>query len=168
MSTLNKETRNIQNPALGSVLLWRFATGYAEGSKEQKPTPLPLLFLVLPIILHQETVTFIKSTRKNSGLRAFVDKFAESKISKNDLILAIHDRALKMRNLTKESLQLSIMSHLLTIDADGGVAIPLSKTPPRSGIPDSVKKLLTHSEKLGYWCSELTLHEISLTLKIGF
>lgn len=54
MTVLNRETKLIQNPALGSVLLWRFTTGYAEGSEVNSPTPLPLLFLVLPIALHQE------------------------------------------------------------------------------------------------------------------
>ena len=168
MTILNQETRNIQNPALGAMLLWRFTTGYAEGSKVSSPTPLPLLFIVLPIMLHQETAEFVKSTREKSGLRAFAAKFAEPQTSKNDLLLAIHERSIKMRNLSMNSLRQAIASKLILIDSTEGVAISISKTQPKTGIPQSVRSMIRGAEKLGSWCSELTLHEVSVILKVGF
>ena len=75
MSILGKEAENIQNAGLGAALLWRFTIGYAAGSGINQPSPLPLIFLPLPIAFHEETAAFLKSTHKASGLRAFADKF---------------------------------------------------------------------------------------------
>lgn len=168
MTVLNRETKLIQNPALGSVLLWRFTTGYAEGSEVNNPTPLPLLFLVLPIALHQETAKFVKSTQKSSGLRGFAGKFNESKHAKNDLILSIHPRSVNMRSLTLHSLRLALTSRLVTLDAQAGTVIPLSATAPRAGVPESVRTMLRAVEKLGVWCAQVSLHEVSVSLKVGF
>jgi hypothetical protein len=93
MGALSQETQLVQNPALGAMLLWRFASGYERRSNIHSYAPLPLLFLVLPVTLHQETARFIASTRQASGLRAFVNKFSDSSVSKSDVLLAINDRA---------------------------------------------------------------------------
>lgn len=168
MSILNKETRIVQNPALGSVLLWRFAVGYSDGSEIKAPTPLPLLFVVLPIIYHEETAAFIESTRKSSGLRAFVNKFDESKTSKSDLIISIHERARVMRQLTQHSLSLALASDLIALDLRSGGIFPKTRTQPKTGIPNSVTEMMKAAERLGFWCSKLTLHEVSITLKVAF
>lgn len=168
MTILNRETKIVQNPALGGVLLWRFTTGYAAGSKTNDATPLPLLFLALPIALHQQTITFVKSTQKDSGLRGFAGKFNDSKNAKNDLILSIHQRSVAMRELTLHSLKLAIASRLVTLDARSGTVIPLSSTAPKSGIPESVRLMLRAVEKLGTWCAQVSLHEVSVILKVGF
>lgn len=168
MTVLNRETRLIQNSALGGVLLWRFTTGYAEGSQVNNPTPLPLLFLVLPIALHKETARFVKSTQKASGLRGFAGKFNESKHAKNDLILSIHPRSVSMRNLTLHSLRLALTSRLVALDAPTGTVIPLSATAPRVGVPEAVREMLRTVEKLGVWCAQVSLHEVSVILKVGF
>jgi len=168
MGALNQETQNIQNPALGAMLLWRFAVGYAEGNKVSDPTPLPLLFVVLPMMMHEETARLIVSTHKSSGLRAFAGKFSDSRVAKNDLLLAIHDRAIRMRRLTMESLRLALASKLLSVDFKRGAAVSLSSTTPMLGIPKSVQSMIKNVEKLGYWCSEVSLYEVSNALKVGF
>jgi hypothetical protein len=166
-STLGRETRNVQNPALGAAVIWRFIVGYTEGSKTASPAPLPLLFLVLPLIFRQDFAELIERTRRSSGLRAFVDKFNEGKTSKNDLIAGLQARTNTFRDLTSRSLGVGISSSLFQIDRDGHV-FSLSQTEPRAGIALSVKKLLKSSEKLGYWCGQLTLHEVTLILKVSF
>jgi len=168
MGILNRETQNIQNAALGAMILWRFTSGYQQGSRVSSPTPLPLLFIVLPVVLHQEMAQIIDSTQKRSGLRAFVKKFADSKVSKNDLVLTIHERSLKMRNLSMDSLRLAIWSRLILIDSTQGSVVPLSLTSPVAGIPDPIQLILKGAEKLGFWCSEISLYEISIILKVGF
>jgi len=168
MSILNQETMNIQNPALGAVLLWRFTSGYEEGSNDNSPTPLPLLFIVLPIMFHQETAEFVLSTHRSSGLRIFVGKFTASENTKSDLLIAIHERSLILKNLAMNSLKLAITSSLISIDPAKGVAIPLSSTPPKAGIPQPVQRMLNGAEKLGFWCSKLSLHEVSVILKVAF
>ena len=55
MSLLSQEVHFTQNPALGAALLWRFSVGFNESHPVRGFAPLPLLFVVLPTILHQET-----------------------------------------------------------------------------------------------------------------
>lgn len=168
MATLARETKNVQNPALGAMLLWRFVTGFTQGSNVGAHAPLPLVYLVLPIIFRQDIAQLVSKTRKSSGLRAFVNKFNDTQTSKNDLVTSIQPSAVKLRELTSRSLALAISASLLKIDPETSQVIRLSRTSPKAGIAESVKQLLTASEKLGYWCSQITLHEVSIILKVGF
>ena len=165
---LNQETKNIQNPALGAMLIWRFVTGYERGSGTNRATPLPLLFLVLPMLFHQETAEFVSSTQEATGLRAFAGKFSKSRNSKADLLFALPKRSLDMRKLTIDSLALAISSDLLSIDTDHGTAISLSSSLVKLGIASSVRSMLRAAEKLGVWCSIVSLYEASVILKVGF
>jgi hypothetical protein len=168
MTTLNRETRNVQNAALGSLLLWRFASAYEQQHVAKEHVPIPLLYVVLPIFFEESLCSLIDGTLAATGLRGFVDKFSTSRTAKNDLLLAIHDRTLHMRKLTTTSLQLSIARHLLAIDIQNGRAIPLSKTEPKGSVPAGVRKMIRRAEKFASWCSQLTLFEISAILRVGF
>ena len=161
---LAREAQNIQNPALGAAALWRFCCGYVEAHPVGDPPRLPLLFLVLPIVLHQATAEILRRTWRNSGLRAFAAKFGDSQVSKQDLLLQIHERAVRWRALSLQSIELAAAGHLIQL-LEGGEVIPLSRTKAR-GLPDEVKQLLADAEKLGVWCGQLTLHEVTTTLKI--
>lgn len=83
MENLVKEFYNIQNQALSAYLLSRFSLGYME--ENQDMAPMPLLFIVLPMMYKKEIVDFIASTQKKSGLRFFADKFTEKKNSNKGL-----------------------------------------------------------------------------------
>lgn len=165
MTMLALEAQNVQNPALGAAVLWRFCCGYVDTHPTSAPPRLPLLFLVLPIVLHQATAEILQRTRGSSGLRAFAAKFSDVAVSKQDLLLQIHERVLRWRPLTLQSFELAAAGHLLQL-LEAGEVIPLSRTKAR-GLPDDVKQLLTNAEKLGSWCGQLTLHEITTTLKVG-
>lgn len=167
ISTLGQEVRNVQNPALGSTLLWRFTCGYTESNTTSSHPPVPLLFIVLPIVLHRETFELLKATLRPTGLHGFADKFSRSDIGKSDLLFSIQTRAITFQRLTWESLQIGVRTRLLTISTSEGTIIPVSRTSPR-GVPDSVRPLLTNAEKLGAWCGELTMFEIGTILKVGF
>lgn len=161
---LAREAQNVQNPALGAALVWRFCCGYVETHRISAPPPLPLLFLVLPIVLHQATSEFLKRTYKSSGLRTFAAKFGDSSVSKQDLLIQIHDRSIRWRKLSLQSIELAAAASLLKITENGDV-IPLSRTKAR-GLSDEVKHLMELAEKLGAWFGELTVHEIITTLKV--
>lgn len=167
MNILSRETRNVQNPALGAMLLWRFASGYERTSATRNHPNLPLLFMVLPLLFHEEIASIMAGTKASSGLRVFADKFASSSISKSDLLVSLSERIICMKALTIESLMIGISSSLLSLDARTASVVPLTVTAPRVGVPESIKKLSLLAEKLGGWCSSLTNHEIGLTLKIG-
>lgn len=167
MTTLTQETRNVQNPALGAVLLWRFVCGYAEHHKTSDYPPIQQLFIVLPIIFHRETFEILKSTNRPSGLHGFADKFSRAAVGKSDVLLGIQSRAFLWRALTLESLNLSFATRLLTVSRTDATAIPLTTTSSR-GVPQSIKPLMSNSKKLGEWCSDLSLFEVGTILKVGF
>jgi hypothetical protein len=166
MSTLTREVQNVQNSALGATMLWRFACGYTVSHPTREPLPLLLLFLVLPIILHEQTEEFVNGTQKASGMRVFAAKFGKTENSKQDILLAIHERMLAFRNLSMDSLRICLSTRLLHMD--GATVIPLSEAEASVGIPSDVRRLMKSSEKLGAWCGLLTLHEISAILKLRF
>lgn len=168
MNILSLEARNIQNPALGAALLWRFTCGFVKDHRHQDPVPFPLIFLVLPILLHEGTESFVKTTQKRSGLRAFAAKFGESKASKQDLLLAIHERMTTLKRLTIDSLRLALATRLLHLDSTSGSLIPLSRTQATAGMPDDTRQLMRDAEKIGTWCSELSIHEVATILKLRF
>lgn len=161
---LAREAQNVQNPALGAAVLWRFCCGFVESHPASDAPGLPLLFLVLPIVLHQATAELLRRTRSTSGLRAYAAKFGDSAVSKQDLLLQIHERAIRWRRLSLQSIELASAGRLIHL-SDAGEVIPLSRTKARA-LPDEVKQLLTDAEKLGKWCGQLTLHEVTTTLKV--
>lgn len=167
MTILAQETQNIQNPALGAGLLWRFVCGYTGSHRTSDRAPLQLVFLVLPLLYHKATREFVKGTQKASGLRTFAAKFGESKASAQDLLLAIHDRSIRLRPLTLKAIKIALGTRLISIQPDGTV-IALSQTKGASGIPADAKQMMRDAEKIGAWCSQLTLHEVATTLKLRF
>lgn len=167
MSSLSQEVHFTQNPALGAAIQWRFTVGYNEGHPTHGFAPLPLLFIAVPTILHTETAEQIGRTNRPSGLRAFVAKFGESKVSKQDLLIGLHTRVEQWKALSLESLRMALATRLVHLNYDGTV-VALSLTPARGSVPTSVGGLLREADKLGYWCGQLSLHEISNLLRIRF
>ena len=167
MARLSDEVRQVQNPALGAMLLWRFTAAYTQTRADAGHPPLPLLFLVLPLVLHSETLEVLSSTQRLSGLRLFADKF-QSPLRKSDVLLSLHDRAIAMRPLSLESLRFAIHHRLVALDPATGQALALTTTPARFRVPASVRELAVNAEKVGGWFGLLTLHEVSAILKVRF
>jgi hypothetical protein len=168
MAILNREGRAIQNPALGSVLIWRATSTYQQSHKTGSFMPLPLCFLVLPVVFHEETAALVSGTRAASGLRKLTEKFRSAEESKTDLLLAVGRRAVAMRALSWESVQLAVASNIVSIDSAQGTLMSLSDTSPVSGVPLAIRPLLSSAEKLGTWFSGLTLYEIGLQMQVNF
>jgi ABC-3C biological conflict system middle component len=168
MAILNREVRAVQNPALGSVLIWRAASNYQKNHQTGSFMPLPLCFLVLPIVFHEETSALVSATRTASGLRKLTEKFRSAEESKTDLLLAVGGRAVAMRSLSWESIRLGLTSNVISLDTEGGSLMSLSDTPLVSGVPHSIRPLLGNAEKLGAWFAGLTLYEIGLQVQVTF
>jgi hypothetical protein len=167
VNLLSQEVHFTQNPALGAVLQWRFAVGFNEAHTSQGYASLPLLFVVLPAILHRETAEQIARTNKPSGLRGFVAKFSDSSVSKQDVLINLHSRVEQWRQLSLDSFRTAIATSLVHLNHDGTV-VPLSQTPARGSVPLSIASLLREADKFGFWCGQLSLHEIANLLRIRF
>src|SRR5271167_1985510 len=99
MSVELNESEIIQNPALGAFALWKFGLGFQ--AADSRPAPLPLFFLILPLLMHRQTSEVIESTRKASGLSLFAAKLSEDR----ENLIAVHERALILRKLAWDSLE---------------------------------------------------------------
>lgn len=168
MAVLSREIRAIQNPALGATLLASAARGYANASGVNSGMPLPLAFLVLPMLMHEGTSRLIHGTLKKSGLRYFADKFGQSKNAQTDLLLSIQRRAVSMRETTFESLDILFRSRLAVLDTKGAL---FYATPALAGVLAQLRveeELHDDSEKLGYWFGLLSPYELSTVLKVSF
>lgn len=165
MLSLSRELRNVQNPALGAAVLWRFSCGYFSAHPTRASVPLPLAYIVLPLIFHEETRLVIKSTLTTSGLLAAMAKFGESSNPRQDLLLAIHTRTVRLRPLTTKALGIAIGTNLISVQQDA-LVVPLSLTPVSSVLAPEVRQMLRDAEKLGVWFSQLTVHEITTILKV--
>lgn len=167
MTTLGHELRLVQNPALGAVVLWRFARKYSESHALRAAAPLPLCALVLPMVWHAETADNIASTREGSGLRAFADKFSDTNASHLDALLALHSRASRWRSKTMEALRMGFGSNLLRLDDKGGLIASDSAWSPAAHT-QPVRIQTNAAEKLGTWFAAMSLQEISVALHVRF
>lgn len=163
MTALLDEVQAMQNPALGAGLLWRFVCGHSPATS-QKGTPLPLAFIVLPLLFHARSMEEVSGTFASSGLRKFEEKFSKGD---GDILLSLQPRILAMRNLSLHSLRIALGAGLVTLVPSEAVLWPRSTTAlPRQ--PKPVDELFKGAEKLGDWCSDITLFEIAGLLKVEF
>lgn len=168
MGILAKETRAVQNPALGAVLLWKFVDAYYEANPNHAGAPIPLLFVVLPMVLHEHIRSVMTSTRKGSSLRAFAEKFSSSKMAETDVVLSLQSRVSSVRELTMESLELLIRCGMATIDVKSGCMIPSKTRGLQHQVPEGVDSLLRAAEYLGNWMGPLSVYEAGATLRLSF
>ena len=164
MTTLGHELRVVHNPALGAVLLWRFARSYSETHQLHTPTPLPLAVLVLPMVWHSDTLNHITSNRAASGLRALADKFTDDKL---DVLLALHGRAFRWRDKTVNALRMGLATSILRLSTEGGLVAGDTDW-SLNAQASTIRTQVSAAEKIGVWFSMLSLREISLTLHVRF
>lgn len=160
----SREVYLVQNPALGAVILWRFSCGYYDAEHATREIPFPLLFLVLPILFREDLRIIISSTNKSSGLQKIYEKLYHNKQA--DYFCSLQESAKQYRQLTLESFHVAWEKSLLHISYTNALVTPTIMK--KSDIPSACADFIKLAEKLGYWCSQLTLYEISSLLKVRF
>ena len=138
----------VQNPALGALLLWRFGKSYQEHSASEVPG-LHSFFVVLPLLYHAATLEHIRTTYGSSGLSQFAKKLGDER----ELLIAVHERSLKMRELTLSSISTAISSGISHLNYETGRLRSNDVKPPKG--PERLKHHLSGAEKLGLWFSRL-------------
>jgi hypothetical protein len=158
------ELETIQNPALGAYALWQFTLGYHE--EAGLSAPLPLAFLVLPLVLHRPTLEMIGSTRKASGLLVFAAKLADER----ENLFAVHERALLLRRLSLQSVGVGVTARLLKVEYEtaGLRAYPLELGEKKPVPPERLKAFASAPEKLGYWFYKAGLTQVAAALRVDF
>ncbi|WP_129567265.1 three component ABC system middle component [Agrobacterium sp. CFBP2214] len=142
----------VQNPALGALLLWRFGKSYQE-VRLVEAAQLHSFFVVLPLLYHAPTLDCIRSTYESSGLSQFTKKLGEER----ELLIAVQERALKMRELTLSSVGTAISSGLMHLSYDTGRLRSNEARPPKP--PERLKYHVAGADKLGRWFGRLSLDQ---------
>jgi Family of unknown function (DUF6521) len=158
------EAAIVQNEALGAYAIWRFGLGFQE--RDGRAVTLPLAFLLLPLVLHAPTLAMVLGTQKASGLHLFAGKLGEQR----EDLLAVHGRALALRQLTLGSLIVAEQSRLVRIDPSIATVRAFS---PHHGLqvpslPERIRRVAPACEKIGYWFACLSDQQVAHTLKVGF
>lgn len=157
---MSNEIDLIQNPAIGSIVIWKFLLGYGTKLEQDK---FELLFIVLPIIFNQELRNYIDSTRKSSGFTKVIEKMMRDK--KIDIVYQINNNAENMKELTLESIRIGIIANLFVLDEMLNIEVEDIKIPK---VSKNIEKILENAEKIGKWLSELNMLEIEKILKVRF
>lgn len=164
MSFSDRDVMYVQNPAIGAAMLWRFTCGYY--SNENRPVPFPLLFVVLPIVFRQDLCAVIKGTQKASGLSKISEKLFS--VKQNDSIHYVNTTAIQMRGLTLGAFNIAVEANLVSLSAQTATVFPLTTSVRKYTPKGDCKGMISATEKLGSWCSELTLLEVEKWLKVRF
>jgi len=155
----------VQNPVIGAYLIWQFALGYQEEGAAE--VPIPLAFLVLPMLLHRQTFDEVASTRKASGLPLFAAKFDKER----EILMGIHGRAMQLRPLSLQSIGVAATSKLVRIDYDTaqfhGYPLDLLDV-AKPKLPERLKGFASAADKVGYWFSNIGLAQVASTLRVDF
>jgi Family of unknown function (DUF6521) len=149
----------VQNPAFGSQVLWSFGRGF-QAEKIGELSQFSSLFLILPLILHGPTLREIKSTNLQSGLTKLVSKLQEQR----ELLIAVHERAIELRNLTLESIGIGVEAKLLHIDFE--LALVRSNDLKMPTPPERLKYHISSAEKVGRWFGRLPLNQVYSLLQV--
>lgn len=164
LTTRLNEEAIVQNEALGAYAIWRFGLGFQE--RDGNAVLLPLVFLLLPLVLHGPTFAMVQGTQKASGLQLFAGKLGEQR----EDLLAVHARALISRQLTLRSLMIAEQSRLVRVEQTAATVWSFSPHQELQvpALPNRIRQIGPASEKVGYWFAGLSEQQVAHTLKVAF
>lgn len=136
-----KEVAYLLNPAFCGRLLYNTIKVYNEESK--RPFPFPLIYLVLPLILHRKTREVISS---RTQLILWQQRYPE-------LLIGFADRTKDMVQITNEAIEFLLQSGIITLTNFGELEIsqvirPLSKAKYTN---DEIKDCINKSGHVAKW-----------------
>lgn len=136
-----KEVAYLLNPAFCGRLLYNAIKTYNEVTK--KTFPLPLLYLVLPLILHKKTRVSISS---RTQMIIWQQRNPE-------LLIGFAERTKDMVQITNEAIELLLQSGIVTLT--NGAELEFSKTirpfSKTKYVNDEIKDCINKSEHVAKW-----------------
>ena len=137
----SKEVAYLLNPAFCGRILYGTVKKYNEISN--RSFPFPLIYLVLPLVLHKNTRTVINS---RTAMLVWTQKYPE-------LLIGFAERASDLVEITNEAIELLLQSELIQLTNEAGVQVnkaikAMSKT---RFVDDEIKECINKSEHVGKW-----------------
>lgn len=138
------EVANLLNPAFCSVLLYEAIKGY--GQETDKHMPYPLLFLILPMVLHKHTRELLP--------RSVATKFHAWLEGNQHLKVCFAARTKQMVQYTKEALIFGVKKGIFYFDENNDLVIASKLRKPKWEITSEVSHCHRRSLFLGRWLGQ--------------
>ncbi|HAA9139771.1 TPA: hypothetical protein LEN89_002612 [Listeria monocytogenes] len=140
-SNRSNEVAYLLNPAFCGRILYTTIKKYNEESK--RSLPFPLVYLILPLILHKVTREKISSRTK---LLAWVHKNPE-------LLIDFSDRANDLVKITNEAIELLLQTKTIVLTEEAGLEInnTIRGLKKSKFTDDEISKCLNKSEHVAKW-----------------
>ena len=98
------EVANLLNPAFCAVVLYAAVAEYQK--KAKSGVPFPLLYLLLPIVLHQETRNRVNS---KTNMVVWLQRYP-------DALIGFPERARSLVAFTNEAIEYLLHQHIVNVD----------------------------------------------------
>lgn len=142
--------KNIQNPAIGSYLLWNTIQGYC-GEINSQQMPLYVSFFVLPFLINERIYNKVTSTQKSSSIYKLIHKLDSTEFT------LLKDSITNYYSLTCASVGLGVRTGLMNYNKSTASITPNTC---EISISSELSKEGKQAQKLGKWFSEITLSQL--------
>lgn len=135
------EVRNLLNPAFCARILYVFCAEYEKNAKGA--IPFPLIYLVLPLVLHKRTREIISSRT------SFTNWLQEN----GQVKIGFGRRAKELVPITNEAIELLLQSQKIYLNSDGFIKIneAVKKLSRTRFIDSEVKECIIKAEHVARW-----------------
>ena len=135
------EVAYLFNPAFCGRILYSTIKTYNE--KLNKPFPFPLIYLILPLVLHKQTRINISS---RTQFLVWVQKYPQ-------LLIDFHRRTRALVPISNEAIEFLLQTGKIALTPNGELEIaPASRILSKTKYTDSeVKECLTKAEHIARW-----------------
>ncbi len=152
-----KEEAHLLNPAFCCVVLTSSVVGYS--SVELQGMPFPLIFMILPIVLHKWTREALPSNTRTS-VAAWLQRDPSSKIQ-------YHERIVSLIPFVREALLFGMINEWLTIREGGRIQTKLTESNIKD-IPQEttreIKNYIMRAKFVGKWFASAGSAQTVMTL----
>lgn len=151
----------IQNIGIGALALHKFTNSYFTANENLKGPSLALTMPLLPLIFHEETLENIFRRSYDGGFFNAINGYRE-------IPAGLQQRMEDMSEQTFKSLNLAYQSKLLTYNKELNEILPIETKVKTDHYNSEIKKILSGSDRLGFWFAALPFEQICIMLKIKF
>lgn len=147
---ISGDTYSTTNPALCSLILWSFLSGFEQVKKDG--CELPILFLPLPLILSKTIRNNFEGSNTATGLLTWIAR-------NPSILINIAQRVEATQNITRDAILFGTTNNVLAFNDEGLVfsnnkGIKVSKVFLEDHFKEGKEMLLT-TRRFGNWCGQL-------------
>lgn len=159
-----KYCNDIQNPALGSILISLFAYEFYKSSIIHKTPNLLYAFLIIPLLMNKDMRSCIvsdKGGKSSNNAYTLLSKLMKNENTFNN----IHNYVEKFKTITMTSILFGLKTELFYIDNNANIVSCLNK---QKFLPQN-NLYLKGAKVLGeYFANEISLKELANKLEVLF